>query len=307
MTAAAAITIFHPPADPVRFGQWLTAYLDSARQSAGFVSARESVQATTQLDWAVEVSFLNANLLDAWLDGAERCAALRAGEADGWWRRSADLVLAHGDPPPPNAGVFLHSVAPGKDAEFIAAQGDLTHSSSSFAGYEGTALFPADGGGQWMSMLRFRTPGQLASWMGSQERQEALPRLRGELTRDFAELPRSAPFGSTVRIDQGHATITPAWKTAMLVLLCIYPIAMTLAKTLSPTLAHLGVRQPLSQFSSNVVGIILLEWVFVPAFSIPLRRWLDPIDGASARISFGGAALIVAGYLALIGFFLLIF
>lgn len=308
MTAvAAAITFFHPPSDPDRFGQWAARYLDSARQSEGYVSARESVQASTQLDWAVEVSFRSANLLDAWLDSAQRSAMLRAGEVDGWWRRSTDLVLGQGEPPPANAGVFLHSVSAGKESEFIAAQGDLTRSSSVFPGYEGTAVFPADSTGQWMSVLRFRTPGQLAAWMRSQERQEALPRLRDELTRDFAELPRSAPFGSTVRIDNGHAKITPAWKTAMLVLLCIYPLALLLSKSLTPTLVHLGVMQPLSQFFSNVVSIVVLEWILVPAASVPFRRWLDPIDGSSARTSLGGAAAVVAGYVVLVVVFLVMF
>lgn len=300
---AAAITIFHPPSDPDRFGQWLARYLASAHQSNGYVSARESVQASTQLDWAVEVSFRDAHSLDAWLDGTQRAAILRAGEAEGWWRRSADLVLGHDEPPPENSGVFLHSVAPGKEAEFVAAQRDLTLTSSAFTGYEGTAVFPADSDGQWMSVLRFRAPGQLAAWMRSQERQEALPRLRGELTRDFAELPRSAPFGSTVRFDHGQTRITPAWKTAMLVLLCLYPTAMVLTKFLSPALDHLGFTQSLSFFVGNVVSIVALQWILVPAVSRPFRRWLDPIDGSSARTSLAGATVIVAGYLVLLGLF----
>jgi uncharacterized protein len=302
---ASAITTFHPPSDPDRFGQWVARYLASARRSVGHVSARESVQGSAELDWAIEVSFGDANLLDAFLDSAERRAVLGEGEANGCWRRSTDLILVNGEPPPANAGIFLHSVAPGKEAEFVATQGDLTRSSSAFPGYEGTAVFPADSTGQWTSLLRFRTPDQLASWMRSQERQEALPRLRGELTRDFAELPRSAPFGSTIRIEHGHTRITPAWKTAMLVLLCLYPTAMLLTKFLSPALGHLGASQSLSFFVGNVVSIVALQWVLVPAVSRPFRRWLDPIDGSSGRISVGGAAVITAGYAALLTIFTL--
>ncbi len=306
MTAVAtAITTFHPPSDPDRFGQWVARYLAAARQSVGHVSARESVQGSAQLDWAIEVSFGDANLLDAWLDSAERRAVLSEGQANGCWQRSADLILAHGEPPPANTGIFLHSVAPGKEAEFIAAQSDLTRSSSAFPGYEGTAVFPADFTGQWTSLLRFRPPDQLAAWMRSHERREALPRLRGELTRDFAELPRSAPFGSTVRVEHGHTRITPAWKTAMLVLLCLYPTAMLLTKFLSPALDQLGVKQSLSFFAGNVVSIVALQWVLVPAVSRPFRRWLDPIDGSSGRISVGGAAVIVAGYAVLLTIFAL--
>jgi antibiotic biosynthesis monooxygenase (ABM) superfamily enzyme len=307
MTAgASAITIFHPPSDPDRFGQWVLRYLACAGHSVGHVTARESVHGNRRLDWAVEVTFRNPDLLHAWLDCPERQAVLGEGEAHGCWRSASDLILAQDEPPPANVGIFLHSVAADNEAEFIAAQGDLTRSSSAFPGYEGTAVFPADSAGQWMSVLRFRTPDQLTGWIRSRERQEALPRLRGELTRDFAELPRSAPFGSTIRVEHGRTRITPGWKTAMLVLLCLYPTVMLLSKSLSPALDHLGVNQPLSLFVGNVIGVVLLQWVLVPTVSRSFRRWLDPIDGASARISVAGATVIVALYGALLALFLLI-
>jgi antibiotic biosynthesis monooxygenase (ABM) superfamily enzyme len=303
---ATAITILHPPSDPERFGRWVAEYLASARHTSGYVSARESVQGSRQLDWALEVSFDSEQRLDAWLDGAERQAVLSEGEAQGYWRSASDLILAQGELPPPNAGVFLHSVAPGKEAEFVAAQSDLTLASSVFSGYEGTALFPADASGQWMSVLRFRTPGQLAGWIRSRERQKALPRLRDELTRDFAELPRSAPFGSTVRVADGQTRITPAWKSAMLVVLCLYPTVILLSKSLAPALSHLGIKQSLAVFVGNVISVVLLQWVLVPAASRPFRRWLDPIDGAPARITLVGAAMVVVAYAALVLIFTLI-
>ncbi len=65
---ATAITIFHPPSEPERFGRWVAGYLSSARHSPGYVIGRESVQGSRQLDWAVAVSFDKADLLDAWLE-----------------------------------------------------------------------------------------------------------------------------------------------------------------------------------------------------------------------------------------------
>lgn len=302
---ATVITFFHPPSDPARFGRWVAGYLASARHTSGYVSARQSVQGGEQLDWAVEVSFGTPDLLDAWLDGAERRTVLSEGTTHGYWRCASDLVLAAGELPPTNAAVFLHSVAPGKAAEFVSAQGALTATGSAFPGYEGTALFPADSSGQWMSVLRFRTAAALTRWIRSPERQEALPRLRGELTRDFAELPRSAPFGSTVRIADGKTRITPGWKSAMLVLLCLYPTVMLLSRSLAPALDHLGVQQAAAIFVGNVISIGLLQWVLVPAVSLPFRQWLDPLDGAPARISAAGAAVIVVCYAVLMVLFAL--
>ncbi|WP_156661602.1 antibiotic biosynthesis monooxygenase [Mycobacterium sp. 852002-51163_SCH5372311] len=302
---ATAITIFHPPSDPQRFDRWVTGYLASARHCIGHVSARRSVQGSGQLDWAVEVSFESADQLDAWLDSDDRQALLSDGQAQGCWRSAADLILARGELPPANTGVFLHSVTPEKEAEFVSAQSDLTTVSSGFPGYEGTALFPADSSGQWMSVLRFRTAGQLTGWIRSRERREALPRLRRELTRDFAELSRSAPFGSTVRVADGQTRITPAWKTAMLVVLCLYPTVILLSKSLAPALSHAGVGQALAVFIGNVISVALLQWVLVPAASLPFRRWLDPIDGELARISVAGAVALVVAYAALVLIFTL--
>lgn len=304
---AAAITIFHRPGDPDRFAAWLDGYLGTARRAAGYVTARQSIQGGDQLDRAVEVSFENSALLDAWLDGTPRRTVLAEGATQGFGRSASDLILAPGELPPGNAGVFLHPVAPGKDVEFIAAQRDLTSVSSTFPGYEGTALFPADDSGRWMSVLRFRTAGQLADWILSSQRREALPRLRGELSHDFAELPRSAPFGSTVRVADGQARITPAWKSAMLVVLCLYPTVILLSKSLSPVLSRVGIGQAASIFIGNVVSVAALQWVLVPAASRPFRRWLDPIDGASRRISLVGAGVVVFGYAVLLLVFILVY
>jgi antibiotic biosynthesis monooxygenase (ABM) superfamily enzyme len=303
---ATAITTFHRPSEPERFDDWVAEYIAVARQGAGYVNARQSVHSESQFVWAVEITFAGAELLDRWLDSAQRQTVLAAGAEQGFWRSTSDLILAEGELPPANAGVFLHSVAPGKDAEFIAAQRDLTLVSSGFSGYEGTALFPADPAGQWMSVLRFRTAGQLGGWIRSRERQQALPRLRDELTHDFSELPHSAPFGSTVRISDGQTRITPAWKSAMLVVLCLYPTVVLLSKSLAPELGHLGMDQAAAMFVGNVISVALLQWVLVPAASRPFRRWLDPIDGASARISLAGAAVVVIGYAASLTIFVLV-
>lgn len=293
---AAAISIFHPPLDPDRFANWVGQYLAAAGQAPGYATARQSVPGDGQLDWAVEVSFDDAETLDVWLDSVQRRAVLADGAEQGFGRCASDIILTPGDLPPGNAAVFLHPVAPGKDAEFVGAQSDLALVTATFPGYEGTALFPADRDGQWMSVLRFRTAGRLADWIRSAERREALPRLREELTHDFAELPRSAPFGSTVRVSDGQAKITPGWKSAMLVVLCLYPTVVLLSKSLSPALSRIGIGSAAAIFVGNVISVALLQWVLVPAASRPFRRWLDPIDGASTRTSLAGSAVVLAGY-----------
>jgi hypothetical protein len=54
---ASAITIFHPPSDPERFGHRVAGLLAAASNTRGYVSARRSVQRDGH--WTVEVP-LNA-------------------------------------------------------------------------------------------------------------------------------------------------------------------------------------------------------------------------------------------------------
>lgn len=296
MTGVSAITVFHPAPDPRRFDTWAQGLLASARAADGCIEARPSVYCEAELDWAVEVTFDCAEGLDEWLDSPQRRRLLADGEALGHWRRCADTVLAEDGLPPDGIAVLIQTVAPGKDDEFVAAQAAIAANTAVFPGYEGTVVFPPGSSGHWTSVLRFRTAQQLAGWMRSRERQEALPALRASLTGNFSEVSRTAPFGSTVRTDFGQTRITPGWKTAMLVLLGLYPTVMVLSRFLGPALDRLGAAPWLTLFISNVASVALLQWVLVPGLSRPFRRWLDPVEGAGARTSLIGATCIVVGY-----------
>ncbi len=100
---------------------------------------------------------------------------LEDGQSQGYWCRTTDLILGDGIEATPGTSAFRHSVAAGKEPEFVRIQDRLARASSKFPGYEGTVLLPPDGGDEWLSMLRFRTPEQLTAWLRSAERDEALP------------------------------------------------------------------------------------------------------------------------------------
>lgn len=291
---ATAITILHRPDDPEGFGQWI----DRLRASTadGFVESSVSVYDDVRLDCAVAVTFRTEQQLDAWLDGAERGEVLRDGAATGFLRATTDLVIVEGEQPPPGLSLFRHPVAAGRDAEFTAAQGALTEASSAFAGYEGTVVFPPGVGGEWTSIIRFRTPRLLSAWLKSGERRAGLTGLRSTLKRDFSTASETTPFGTTVRIEDGRAALTPNWKSAMLVLMVLYPTVMLLSRFLGPQLDRLGTEPWLAMWLSQVASVSLLQWVLMPFAAKRMARWLDPIDGAGVVESLRGAGLVVAVY-----------
>ncbi|MEU6186844.1 antibiotic biosynthesis monooxygenase [Nocardia sp. NPDC047038] len=293
--AATVVTVFHRPANDAAFRDWLARLTEIARAMHGFTHSSVAVTESPMLEPGFSVTFRSEPLLHEFLDSAERAATVADGEARGFHCKSADLIIVEGESPPPGVCVFRHSVARDKEFEFEATEAQLVAASSRFAGFEGAALFPADGG-RWFSVLRFRTQRQLTEWLSSDERAAALPELRSKLTEDFTVDAHTTPFGSTVRTVDGETRMTPTWKTAMLVLLVLYPTVMVLSRFLGPVLDRLGAQPWLALWLSQIVSVGVMSYFLSPAVARRFRRWLDPVDGANPRISIVGAAVVVVLY-----------
>ncbi|MCR5977341.1 antibiotic biosynthesis monooxygenase [Gordonia jinghuaiqii] len=296
------MSVFHPLPDE-DFADWAATLAASATDSQGCLGAEISTVARGHFEPAVSASFADEDSLDRWLDGPTRAQALRAGRDRGWWPSAPVLEVADGSSPPPGIGAFRHDIVPGKVNEFIGAQRELTAAAGTFSGYEGTALFVDEEDETSLSVLRFRTDRQLSAWVSSRERSEALAGLRSNLTHDFVPMTSTTAFGTTVRTDRGRILKTPNWKSAMMVLLVLYPTVMTLSRFLGPTLDRLGAQPWLALWLSQVVSVSLMQWWLMPWASRPFRRWLDPVDGRGWRSNTAGACAVVLIYLACLALF----
>lgn len=301
LSSASVVTVLHRDAEARLFDAWLTDLIASAHAAPGYLDARVSEYADPALDPAVQVSFESEEQLDDWLDGPARRDVLQRGRELGCLPR-ADVVFGPDGLPPAGVAVFRHEVADGKEAEFVSAQAGIAAAAARFAGSEGTVLF-SGGGGQWLSVLRFRRASQLTRWLNSGDRLGALPAVRASLSRNFTRVSLTTGFGSTVRTEDGTTSVTPGWKAAMLVVLVLYPTVMLLSRFFGPLLDELGAPPWLAFFVSNIVSVAALQWLLMPVMSRIFRRWLDPVDGAGLRVSLTGAAVIVLGYLATLALF----
>jgi uncharacterized protein len=295
---AMAVTNFDRATDPEVFDGWVCDVRSAAEAVQGFVAFAASISRGAPLDWAVAVTFESEDSLHQWLDGATWKQLVRAAAARGLLRLSSDLVIVEGAVIPTGVAIVSSSVSSGMEADFQAAHIRLTAAASQFSGYEGTAVFPPGAPGKWVSLVRFRTEPQLSAWLRSPQRNEALPPVRSSLTRDFSVLARTTPFGTTVRNVDGKTEMTPSWKTAMLLLMVIYPMAMLQSRFVAPVIGKLGVQPWLSVWLSQILSVALMQWWLMPTVSSWCRRWLDPVDGASRRISLRGAAVAVIVYAA---------
>ena len=293
MSSETVVTIFHPTNDSSAFVDWV----DELRASAPNASDLQvSVVGQPHLDWGVAARFADEQALHQWLDSPARQRVLEDGRQRGILCATADLVMSEDGGVPPGVGVFRHTVAPGREAGFVAAEARLAEASSRFSGFEGCCTFAPAAGGDSLSVLRFRTERQLATWLGSPERVEALGALRLSLSREFSLVSSTTAFGATVRTENGRTAVTPKWKTAMLILLVLYPTVMLLSRFFGPVLGHAGAPPWLAMWLSQVVSVAVLQWVLMPWAGRRFRLWLDPVDGAGPRVSALGAAVLVAGY-----------
>jgi len=295
---AIAVTIFHPNADPEVFDAWVGEVRSAAEATPGFVACTASIRRDAPLDWAIALTFESEHLLHDWLDRATWKTSVRRGAERGLLRLSSDLVIVGGAVLPTGVGIVASNVSDGMEADFHAAHGRLTTVAAQFSGYEGTAVFPPDVFGEWMSLIRFRTESQLSAWLGSPQRKEVLPPVRSSLTQDFSVFAQTTPLGPTVRRVNGKTAMTPSWKTAMLLLMVLYPMVMLQSKFVAPVLGKLGAEPWLSVWLGQVLTVALMQWWLMPTVSSWCRRWLDPVDGAGLRISLRGAAVAVIVYAA---------
>jgi uncharacterized protein len=307
--AAVAVTVFHRPSDPDAFHAWARRLRAKAGEQPGFCSFDVVAPDEPEFDWAVASGFASAGELDRWLNSAQRRELIREGRDAGAHRAATEMVLRGHELPGGGTGVFEHLVEAGREAEFVAAQRRLVQLSQTFPGFDGAAVVPtgdvdASGDTRWWSVLRFRTPGELAGWMSSAERREALPALRSALGEEFTDLSASTPFGSIVRVHDGKPQTTPDWKSAMMVLLVLYPTVMLLSRFVGPVFTGWGVPPWLSMWLSQILSVGLMTWFFMPWVTGWFRRWLDPVDGAGRRVSLAGAviaAAVMAACLAVFG------
>lgn len=277
------------------FASWRDEVRATAQSMPGFVGFAASSDVTT-LDRAIAVTFASEDALHEWLDTARWKDLVRRGADRGLRRVSSDLVIVDGAVLPAGVGVVSSRVAAGKETAFLDAHTALTDAASRFPGYEGAAVFSPGPAGEWRSLIRFRTEPQLAAWLRSPQRAEVLPPVQTSLVQDFSVFAQTTPWGTTVRRMDGRTAVTPGWKTAMLLLMVLYPMVMLQSRFVAPVIGGLGADPWLAVWIGQVLSVVVMQWWVMPTVSGWCRRWLDPVDGAGLRVSLRGAAIAVTVY-----------
>jgi uncharacterized protein len=111
-----------------------------------------------------------------------------------------------------------------------------------YGGYRGMYLQPpAEKDGLWTAIIRFDTAEHFEAWMNSPERAELLSESKVFIEQEQL-LRLATSFPGWVPINPLTGKGPPNWKTALLVILGVFPVVMLEIRFLSPFLTSLGFR-----------------------------------------------------------------
>jgi uncharacterized protein len=173
------------------------------------------------------------------------------------------------------AVAIVTRVKAGQEAEYLECERSFQSAQTKSPGYRGVYVQPPTSGtpGMWTTLIRFDSPTSLDNWFSSAERQKLLEKSDQVVSStDYQMVQTSFPGWFTAQNDGAKGP--PNWKTAMLILLGLYPIVMFEIRYLMPLL-H-GVQPAAANFAGNVISCALTTWVTMPLAIKLFNSWLFP-------------------------------
>lgn len=158
-------------------------------------------------------------------------------------------------------------------------------------GYRSIYLQPPVPGreNQWSTLLRFDSPSSMDDWFESDVRKQLVTEAtelieKQRIHQVFGAFPGWIPTDAA-----GNSP--PNWKTALLVLLGLFPIVMLQLMFVAPLMQHM---EPTIRTFINLVGsVACTSFITMPAFVSWFKWWLYPAKSAKGATLKGSLLLIL--------------
>ena len=201
--------------------------------------------------------------------------------------------------------VILSQVRPGMEDAYREWSARIQQAQSQYPGYRGMYLQPpASDGGHWTTLLRFDTTEHLEGWLVAPERAKLLEESKAFIEKE--ELMRLATsFPGWVPINPLTGKGPPDWKTALLVLLGLYPIVVIELRFLNPLLR--GLNSSLATFIGNGISVAGTTFITMPLFVRAFGWWLFVDKNSPKQTTPAGLAILTVLFAAEVAFFWLFF
>lgn len=280
-----------------KFDAWKARHDAVAGSFPGFVSSDIMPPAKPGGEWTVMLNFRSEEDRAAWQQSGERREMVAEGLPlfeNGRFQEYAPAAETGEEAAGQVTEVIFSRIKPGMEAAYREWAARIQAAQAKYPGYRGMFLQPPDEkGGMWTTIIRFDSADHLEAWMNAPERAELLRESKAFIEHE--QLTRLATsFPGWVPIDPATGKGPPNWKTAMLVLLGLFPAVMVELRYLSPALAALGIHASLATFIGNALSVAFTSFVTMPLFVGWFGWWLF-VKGESANAAtLRGVAMLVA-------------
>jgi antibiotic biosynthesis monooxygenase (ABM) superfamily enzyme len=189
------------------------------------------------------------------------------------------------------ATAIVTDVRPGMEADYFKWEEKIQIAQSKYAGYRGVYFQPPPPGrkGQWATLLRFDSPESLNTWFASEERLALLKEAEKFVTATKMRKVSNS-FPGWVPDDAATGRSPQNWKTALLVLLGLYPVVLLEIRYCNPLL--LSLNQALASFISLVGSVAATTFITMPLFVKLFSWWLYPGKAAETKTNTKGLLLL---------------
>jgi antibiotic biosynthesis monooxygenase (ABM) superfamily enzyme len=256
------------PGEDQAFSAWQARHNIVIGKFPGFISSDVIPPSRPESnEWTIVLNFRSQDELTAWQRSSERAQIV--GEAVPLFEGGSLGEMAQSDRPgePPGLNVtevILSKIKPKMDDTYREWAVRIQAAQAKYPGYRGMYLQPpTEKDGLWTTIMRFDTAEHLEAWMEAPERTELLAESKAFI--DHEQLMRLATsFPGWVPINPMTGKGPPNWKTALLVILGLFPIVMLEMRFLSPILTSLGLHASLATFIGNTISVFGTTFVTMP-------------------------------------------
>lgn len=265
------------PGKDAEFTAWKTRHDSVIGKFPGYVSSDMMPAANGSNEWMIVINFRSANDLAAWQQSKEHAEIITEGVPlfeGGNFGEVAQVGDAGAQPTGDVTEVIFSRIKPGMEEAYREWTTRIGAAQARYPGYRGMFVQPPDEkGGMWTTIIRFKSAPQLEGWMNAPERKSLLQESKAFIEHEqFTRL--ATAFPGWVPVDPVTGKGPPNWKTAMLILLGLFPVVMLELRFLNPRLSALGLHVSLATFIGNALSVAATSFITMPLFVRWFEWWL---------------------------------
>lgn len=225
-------------------------------------------------EWVLVQRFSSPDKIEAWLKSEGRKKLLNELSP---YLESKEVALSESkdsDLGSVSIAVATH-VKDGREKAYFDYERRYQSAQAKMPGYHGAYVQPPKNGsvGTWVTIIRYDTQKSMNHWFNSEERKKLVAESDNLVrSTDFKNVTTSYPGWFPTEAGEGP----PNWKTALLILLGLYPSVMFVIQYVMPLLQ--GYPMAVNNFIGNILTVSFTTWVSMPLFIKFYNAWLFPTD-----------------------------